>query len=210
MYYSLSLSICILVFEGRFVGYVYWWEFVCELPETFHSSYSFCCMFWERDEWPSLRSSESLSVPSLCSLLTWPPFIFDLSGSSLVLVFYASSSSSFSLLIHHFHFTPYSVLTVTSFSGLILSSCHHYTSRHRFGFFLHCIIFVTMFTVGIFRSMAHDIFYICCILYMRAWVLIIGYLGLVSLHFYHPITLAFVTSWVLRPPWGHDITHCVW
>ena len=76
--------------------------------------------------------------------------------------------------------------------------------------FLHCIIIVTMFTVGIFRSMAHDIFYTCCILYMRAWVLIIGYLGLVSLHFYHPITLAFVTSWVLRPPWGHDITHCVW
>ena len=76
--------------------------------------------------------------------------------------------------------------------------------------FLHCIIIVTMFTVGIFRSMAHKIFYTCCILYMRAWVLIIGYLGLVSLHSYHPITLAFVTSWVLRPPWGHNITHCVW
>ena len=76
--------------------------------------------------------------------------------------------------------------------------------------FLHCIITFTMFTVGIFRSMAHEIFYTCCILYMRAWVLIIGYLGLVFLHFYHPITLAFVTSWVLRAPWGHDITHCVW
>ena len=35
---------------------------------------------------------------------------------------------------------------------------------------IHCIIIVTMFTVGIFRSMAHDIFYTCCILYMRAWV----------------------------------------
>ena len=34
---------------------------------------------------------------------------------------------------------------------------------------------------------------------------IIGYLGLVSLHFYHPITLAYVTSRVLRPPWGHAI-----
>ena len=91
-------------------------------------------MFWERDEWPSLRSSGSLSIPSLCSLLTWPPFIFDLSGSSLVLVFYASSSSSFSLLIHHFYFTSYSVLTVTSFWGLIFFSHHHYTSRHQFGF----------------------------------------------------------------------------
>ena len=89
---------------------------------------------WEWDEWPSLRSSGSLSIPSLCSLLTWPPFIFDLSGSSLVLVFYASSSSSFSLLIHHFYFTSYSVLTVTSFWGLIFFSHHHYTSRHQFGF----------------------------------------------------------------------------
>ena len=131
VYYSLSLSMCILVFEGRFVGYVYWWEFVCELPGTFHSSYSFCCMFWEWDEWPSLRSFGSLSIPSLCSLLTWPPFIFDLSRSSLVLIFYVSSSSSFSLLIHHFYCTFYSVLTVTSFSGLIPSSLHHYSLHHH-------------------------------------------------------------------------------
>ena len=39
-----------------------------------------------------------------------------------------------SLLIHHFYFTPYSVLTVTSFSGSIPSSHHHYTSRHEFDF----------------------------------------------------------------------------
>ena len=41
-------------------------------------------------------------------------------------------------------------------------------------------------------------------------VLIIGYLSLVSFHFFHPITLAYVTSRVLRPPWGHGIIHCVW
>ena len=76
--------------------------------------------------------------------------------------------------------------------------------------FLHYIVIFTTFTVGIFWSMAHDIFYTCCILYMRAWVLIIGYLGLVSFHFYHLITLAYVTSRVLRPPWRHDITHYVW
>ena len=34
---------------------------------------------------------------------------------------------------------------------------------------------------------------------------IIGYLGLVSLHFYYLITLAYVVSRVLRPPWGHEI-----
>ena len=40
--------------------------------------------------------------------------------------------------------------------------------------------------------------------------LIIGYLSLVSLHFFHPITLAYVTSRVLRPPWGHEIRCYLW
>ena len=59
----------------------------------------------------------------------------DLSRSLLILVLFASLlSSSFSFLIHHSHFTSYSFLAVTSFSGLILSSHHHYTSRHQFSF----------------------------------------------------------------------------
>ena len=40
--------------------------------------------------------------------------------------------------------------------------------------------------------------------------LIIGYLSLVSFHFFHPITLAYVTSRVLRPPWGHEIRRYLW
>ena len=40
--------------------------------------------------------------------------------------------------------------------------------------------------------------------------LIIGYLSLVSLHFFHPITLTYVTSRVLRPPWGHEIICYLW
>ena len=40
--------------------------------------------------------------------------------------------------------------------------------------------------------------------------LIIGYLSLVSLHFFHPITLAYVTSRVLRPPWRHEIRRYLW
>ena len=39
--------------------------------------------------------------------------------------------------------------------------------------------------------------------------LIIGYLSLIFLHFYYPITLAYVTSRVLRPPWGHEIRCCL-
>ena len=40
--------------------------------------------------------------------------------------------------------------------------------------------------------------------------LIIGYLSLVSFYFFHPITLAYVTSRVLRPPWGHEIRRYLW
>ena len=40
--------------------------------------------------------------------------------------------------------------------------------------------------------------------------LIIGYLSLVSLHFFHPITLTYVMSRVLRPPWGHEIRRYLW
>ena len=36
-----------------------------------------------------------------------------------------------------------------------------------------------------------------CILHMRVWILIIGYLSFVFFHFFHCITLAYVTSWVL-------------
>ena len=68
-----------------------------------------------------------------------------------------------------------------------------------------CPLIDIIFTLGILRSMAHGIHYTCCISYMRAWVLIMGYLSLVFFHFYHPITLAYVTSRVLRPPWGHGI-----
>ena len=40
--------------------------------------------------------------------------------------------------------------------------------------------------------------------------LINGYLSLVSLRFFHPITLAYITSHVLRPPWGHEIRRYLW
>ena len=40
--------------------------------------------------------------------------------------------------------------------------------------------------------------------------LIIGYLSLVSLHFFHFISLTYVTSRVLRPPWGHEIKWYLW
>ena len=61
-----------------------------------------------------------------------------------------------------------------------------------------------------FRSMTHEIFSMHYILYTRVWVFIIGYSSLVSLHFFHPITLAYVMSRILRPPWGHEIGRYLW
>ena len=40
--------------------------------------------------------------------------------------------------------------------------------------------------------------------------LIIGYLSLISFHFFHPITLPYITSRVLRPLWGHEIRCYLW
>ena len=37
-------------------------------------------------------------------------------------------------------------------------------------------------------------------------IISLGSLSLVSFHFFHLITLAYVTSCVWRPPWGHDFT----
>ena len=199
--------VCISMFEGHLIEYVCWWEFVCELSETFHVLYSSYCIFWERDEWPSLRSSGPLSFPSLRSLLIWLHSMSDLSWSLLLFMLFVLSLSSFSLLIHYFHFTSYSFLTATHlrFDTLFASSLHITISSFCF----ICLLINIIFKLGILRSMAHGIYYTCCISYVGAWVLIIGYLSLVFLHFYYPITLPYVMSRVLRPPWGHDIMHRV-
>ena len=172
-----------------------------------HFSVSF--FFLERDEWPSLRGFGLLSFPSLHSLLTWLHFIlwFELITISLYM-FIVSSSSSSLLLIHPFHFTSLFFAYIDLFQvcyPLCIIFTHLIISSICFIYLFLDIIF----TLGTFRSIAHELFHTCCILYMRAWVLIIGYLGLVFLHFYYPIILAYVMSHVLRPPWGHGIRCCL-
>ena len=203
----LSITKYVWIFEGHLIEHVCWRKFICELLEIPQALYSFCRISCEWDEWLSLRSSRSSSIPSLHSLLACFPCISDLSGSSLILVFSASSSSSsFSLPIHCFHSTFKLFLTVTQFRvwySLHITITHLIISLICF----ICLLIDTMFTLGTIGSLAHRIYYTCCISYRRAWVLIIRYLGLVSLHFNHLITLAYVTSCVLRPPWGHGIRY---
>ena len=114
---------------------------------------------------------------------------------ALIFIIACDSSSSLHPLVLFLHWL---------IPDLIFPWHHSCASHYQFDL-LHRLIIDIIFTLGTFKFMAHEIFYTCCISYMRAWVLIIGYLGLVSFLFYYPITLAYVTSRVLRPPWGHGI-----
>ena len=140
-------------------------------------------------------------VIDVTSLHVWSELIitpFDVIRFIIIaLVFASDSSFSLHLLFFSYH-DPSRVwysLHITIIHLIISLIC------------FICLLVDTMFTSGTTGSMAHGIYYTCCISYMRAWVLIIGYLSLVSLRFYHPITLAYVTSRVLRPPWGHGIRY---
>ena len=166
-------------------------------------SYFLCIHFvmflWEWDEWPSPRGSESLSFPSLHSLLMWltPCLIWvDHHFSSyihcfaIILVIAYDSSHSLHSLVLFLH---------RSIPGLIFPLHHSCISHYQFDL-PPCLIIDIIFTLGTLKSMAHEFFYTCCILYMRTWVFfIIGYLGLLFLHFYYLITLAYITSCILRP-----------
>ena len=117
-------------------------------------------------------------------------------------VFIVACDSSHSL---HILFSPFSNPSRVRYSLHIIIT--HITIS---SFCFISLLIDIIFKLGILRSMAHGIHYTCCISYMRAcFFLIIGYLGLVSFHFYYPITLAYVTSHALRPPWGHKIRCCL-
>ena len=124
--------------------------------------------------------------------------------------------------------------TITHFSISLPSTNFilflHFTLPHLFlsflilldvwlGFSFHTLLlliqyvhsFIITFSVGILRFATHDGFLTHCISCMRGMGIIsLGLLSLVSVHFFHPITLAYITSHVLRPPWDHDFTHYEW
>ena len=133
----------------------------------------FVICFLEWDEWSSPMGSSSLSLPSLHSLLMWLHFMFDLIDHHspsyvhcfvIILVIAFDSSSSFH---------PFILFLQWPIPSLILSLHHSYASHYQFDF-RYCLIIIIIFTLGTLKSIAHEIFYICCILYMRDWVLILG------------------------------------
>ena len=117
--------------------------------------------------------------------MMWLHFMLDLSGSSLLFVFFASPSFSFSLLIHLLRFTTCHFLTMTHFQvcySLCIIITHLIISLI---FFIASLLlsyshwapsgpWLTRFSIHVaFHTWGHEFF-------------IIGYLGLVSLHFYYP------------------------
>ena len=198
--------VCILIYEGHFIEYGCYWEFVCELSEILFFLYSlYHISLWEWDEWPSPRDSGSLSFPSLYSLLMWLHSIFDLRWSSLFFVY-----SSFRYHPRHclwfilftsppLFFSYIDLFLVQFFPCIILA----YLIISLICFIISLLIlylhwassgpWLTNFSIHVaFYTWGHEFF-------------IIGYLGLVSCHFYYLISLAYVMSRVLRPPWGHGI-----
>ena len=67
-------------------------------------------------------------------------------------------------------------------------------------FILYFFFFIDIFILDVLKSMVHEILYTYCILYMRVWGFIIGIVEPSFLSYLHPIILAYIMSWVLKPP----------
>ena len=169
----------------------------------------FVILLWEWDEWLSPKDSGLLSFPSLHSLLMWLHSMFWLELIiTFLCIFIVSLSTLLLFAIHLIRFIPlsfsytdllqvwyfpcitlaYLIISLIRFivSLLILYSYWAPSSPCLMSFSIH----VAFYTWG------HEFF-------------IIGYLCLVSLHFYYLITLAYITSCVLRPLWGYSIRRCL-
>ena len=99
-----------------------------------------------------------------------------------------------------------------SFFFLILLDVWLKFNIHILFLLIRCVhSFIITFCVGILRSATHEVFSTHCISCMKGMRIIsLRFFSLVSFHFFHLISLAYVTSRVLRPPWNHDFTHCTW
>ena len=176
------------------------------------SHYVFCV--WE-------TSDLSLGTPDHCLLhhyIHWYLTILrDLIWVDYSFIFFQSicfsHHISFALSTLFFiHIDLHSVFNIFHILFLYIPSVVRYYS---FLLFLHWYIDIFSFffidiSMDVLRSMVYETLCMYCILYMRVWGFIIGIIEPSFLSFLHLIILAYVTSRVLRPPWGHDITHCVW
>ena len=150
--------------------------------------------------------SGSLLYPSFYLLWMW---LLSMLWCGLTITHFSISSPS---TIFIFYFIP--PFHPTSFDLILLSFCFmfdlglvhtHHTCSFDVTIHLSSLFVWGPLGPGLMTFSTH------CISCMRGMGIIsLGSLSLVSFHFFHHITLAYVTSRVWRPPWGRDFTHCAW
>ena len=172
----------------------------------------YLCIFWVI--WIAymifVREASDLSLVSLdpCSIHHSFCFgcdyfpCFDAGWPSLTFLFL------YLLLSLFYSFISPSLIRFISF--LILLDVWLGFSIHTLFLLIRCVhSFIITFRVGTPRSGTQDVSMHCisCMRGMR--IISLGNLSLVSFHFFHLITLAYITSHVWRPSWGHDFTLCL-
>ena len=186
-----------MVIESYPIKSIYWWEFTCELSEVFISLCPSCYVFcvWK-------MSGHFPRTPDFFPLYHFIHWWFDcflcldLSGSMLICFLLISLFFSFYLIclifiiLRSYWFTSVFNIFFASFLYILLTIwCFSITI-----FWLVCSCWTSLGSY-LMRFSVHIAFY--------TWgygIFIIGYLSLVSFHFFYPIALAYITSYVLRPP----------
>ena len=159
--------------------------------------------FCERGERPFFSISGSLLYPSFHLFRTW---LFSMLWCRLIITHFSISLLS-PIFILFLHFTLPHLISLFSHPAWCLTWVQH---LHFILTYSICHSFIIIFHLGILRSATHDVFYALCLMLRGMGIISLGSLSLVSFYFFHPITSTYVTSRVLRPPWGHDFTYYVW
>ena len=196
---------CILISEGHFIEYFCWWELVFEFFETLSFLYSFCHIFleWEMND---LLLGTLGHCPFHHYIHCWCDFHFVFWFELIIIplyVFVVSPLSLLLLLIHPFRFTPCSFPTMTyskfdTFftSSLNISLSIQFASLSHYWYYIH-IRHPQVYGSRDFLYMLHFIHEGMSFDHRIFEPSFFSYL--------HPITLTYVSSSVLRPPWGHEI-----
>ena len=175
------------------------------------------CILCVRDGWPFPWDFGLLSPPSVHTLMIW---LFFMSWFEWISAHLFSFDLFVLLMVFHLPCVHCSLFILIYTLCSIFFTHHSYTSHQHFNilsffsFIIDKLILDSFFVIDIFildvlRSMVYETLCTYCILYTRVWGFIIRIIEPSFSSFLHPITLTYVTSWVLRPPWGHDIMHCV-
>ena len=160
------------------------------------------CILRVRDKRSFRRDSGSLSSPSLHTLVIWP---FSMTWFEWISTYSFSFDLFVPLMVFHWPCLHCSLFISIYIPCSIFSTHHSYASHQQFDI-LHLFYFIidtcildsffltNIFILDVLKSMVHEILYTYCIFTWGYGVLLLRLLRLVSLPFFHLITLAYVTS----------------